>query len=328
MFKPFRKTSPNISKKIRSKKRVAVEWLCGALSFAYFLFYWENNVIDVTRYERFDRRIPQALDGTTVVQISDLHGKRFGRNDSKLMAKVRKENPDLIAVTGDLIDERDPKPERAKEVISRLAEIAPVFYVTGNHEGAFIDSFQAKVLDAIEKGGAYLLDNRQVEIIRGEDGKLNFEPFERGTEHTPTPNSILLAGICDPETTYSTMIPRIKQYRLNTEIMEDLLKEVPVDRNQFCALLTHRPEFLAKYARYGIDLALTGHAHGGQFRCPGLLPNGLYAPDQGFFPKYTCGRYDLDGTTEIVSRGLGSSVVPTRIFNRPNLVVYKLRTEP
>ncbi|MBQ1338323.1 MAG: metallophosphoesterase [Thermoguttaceae bacterium] len=133
MFKPFRKTSPKISKKIRSKKRVAVEWLCGALSFAYFLFYWENNVIDVTRYERFDRRIPQALDGTTVVQISDLHGKRFGRNDSKLMAKVRNEKPDIIAVTGDLIDEREPEPERAKEVISRLAEIAPVFYVTGNH---------------------------------------------------------------------------------------------------------------------------------------------------------------------------------------------------
>jgi predicted MPP superfamily phosphohydrolase len=318
---------PNVSRRTRRWKRIVAEWLCGLLFFTYFLFYWENNTIDVTSFEEKDTHIPSALHELTIVHLSDLHGKSFGRNNIRLLRKIRKQGPDVIAVTGDLIDERNPDLDYVRETIQGLAGVAPVFYVTGNHEGQFVDSLRDKFLEAVKTSGAYVLDNAQVELTRGENGGLVITPFERDPERTPTSNSILLAGICDPRATYTSEIPLVEQYRKDADIVEDLLAKVPNKPEQYSVLLSHRPEYIEKYAEHKLDLVLAGHSHGGQFRIPYLLPNGLFAPDQGFWPRYTGGRHVIDGTTEIVSRGLGPSVIPTRIFNHPNLVVCTLRTQ-
>lgn len=318
---------PDVSRRTRGLKRITAEWLCALLFFTYFLFYWENNIIDVTSFEETDARIPDALNELKIVHLSDLHGKSFGKNNIRLLRKIHKQGPDVIAVTGDPIDEYNPDLEYARKTIQRLTEIAPVFYVTGNHEAQFVDSLRGEFIELVRTSGAYVLDNAQVELTRDENGALVITPFERAPERTPTSNSILLAGICDPRATYTSEIPLVKQYRKDADIVEDLLAEVPNKPEQYSILLTHRPEHFEKYADHKLDLVLAGHAHGGQFRIPYLLPNGLFAPDQGFWPRYTGGRHVIDGTTEIVSRGLGPSVIPTRIFNHPNLVVCTLRTQ-
>ena len=157
---------PNVSRRTRRWKRIVAEWLCGLLFFTYFLFYWENNTIDVTSFEEKDTHIPSALHELTIVHLSDLHGKSFGRNNIRLLRKIRKQGPDVIAVTGDLIDERNPDLDYVRETIQGLAGVAPVFYVTGNHEGQFVDSLRDKFLEAVKTSGAYVLDNAQVELTR------------------------------------------------------------------------------------------------------------------------------------------------------------------
>ena len=327
MKKNSQKPQPQITTRVRSKKRRVAEWLFGLFSFVYFLFYWENNVVDVDVFETSDSRIPRDLDGLTIVQVSDLHGKSFGRDNKKLLDKIRARRPDLVAVTGDLIDERDPNLVFARQTVEALREIAPVFYVTGNHEGAFVKSLRNEVLDAIEDAGAFILEGVRVELSRGADGALVVETLENDSERAPTPGSILLAGICDPKKTYASETTRTKPLWRESEIVDELLDEVPNNPNQYSILLSHRPEQIQKYAEHKFDLVLTGHAHGGQFRLPLLLPNGLYAPEQGYFPRYTSGRCVEGETTEIVSRGLGPSVIPTRLFNRPHLVVCVLRSQ-
>ena len=327
MKKNVQKPQTQITTRVRSKKRVVAEWLFGLFSFVYFLFYWENNVVDVEVYETSDPRIPRELDGLTIVQVSDLHGKTFGRGNKKLLDKIRARRPDLIAITGDLIDERDPSPDYARRTVDAFKEIAPVFYVTGNHEGAFIKSLRDDVLAAIENAGAFMLEGVRVELSRGTDGALVVETLGKDSERAPTPRSVLLAGICDPKKTYASETSRTGPLWRESEIVDELLDEVPNDPTQYSILLSHRPEQIRKYAEHKFDLVLTGHAHGGQFRLPLLLPNGLFAPEQGYFPRYTSGRYVLDDTTEIVSRGLGPSVIPTRLFNRPCLVVCVLKTQ-
>ena len=326
LFKPDK--SRSFTKTIRSKKRVVAEAFFGFIGFTSWLFYWENNVIETTRFERFDKRVPSSLDGLTIVQISDLHGKRFGRNHERLLAKVRAERPDIIVITGDLLDERSPFPEFAREVVSSLRAEAPVFYVTGNHEGQFVEAIRPVALAAIESGGAYMLDNRAVELSRDATGELTVRALTSTVDRQERVETILLAGVPDPETELPSGIrdPR-ERYERSRQFLSARLSKIPNTPEQFYILLSHRPEQIATYASHGVDLVFTGHAHGGQFRVPFLLPNGLFAPHQGFFPKYACGRRELNGTTELTSRGLGPSVIPTRIFNRPNLVVCKLRRE-
>jgi len=303
-----------LTQTIRSKKRIVAEWICGLLGFSYFLFYWENNAIQTSRFIVESELLPQAFDQFKIVQVSDLHGKIFGLDSQVLYDKISRERPNIVVITGDLIDERDYNLEYARDVVRKLSLIAPVFYVTGNHEGNFVAGIKEQTLDAIQRSGAHMLDERSVELTFESTGALRLVPKE-DADAPPLPDSILLAGVPDP----------IEHLRVYREWIEGKLAQVPRRDGQFCALASHRPEIIDLYSKYRFDLVFTGHAHGGQFRLPFLLPNGLNAPQQGFFPKYTSGLYRKDGTTEIVSRGLGPSVIPTRIFNRPNLVVCELR---
>ncbi|MEG1501073.1 MAG: metallophosphoesterase [Clostridiales bacterium] len=269
------------------------------LIIALFLFcFWQNNSIVTTKSLYYNTKIPEAFNNFTIVHISDLHNKMFGEEQLNILNKVRDMAPDIIFITGDLIDRRKYDLDAAMTFVLGALEIAPIYYVSGNHEalsGKF-PLIQEQLLEA----GVNILDNCQVEIRKDN-------------------SSIEILGLRDP----SFMVYDYLEDNTESQV-EKTLKQWS-NNDKFKILLSHRPELFPLYSENKMDLIFTGHAHGGQFRIPGL--GGLIAPQQGFFPKYTSGSYVEGLYTMFVRRGLGNSLMPIRIFNRPEIVVVKLKTE-
>ncbi|MFJ1105997.1 metallophosphoesterase [Bacillus sp. GX] len=257
--------------------------------------YVQNNLISITKVDITSSKIPSTFKGFKILQISDLHNKKFGDNQETLIQKVKGENPDIIVITGDLIDSKSYDAEVSMELIRELVKEYPIYFVTGNHE-----KWSGKYND-LEKE----LKNHHVTVLRNEHVTI-----QKGQQ------KINLLGIDDPEfvTGNNDEVKGVKD-----EISKAKFGMPPDTYN---VLLSHRPELLAKYADEQIDLVLSGHAHGGQVRLPFI--GGLVAPNQGVFPTYTAGLYEKQNTSMVVSRGLGNSVIPQRIFNRPELVVVQL----
>ena len=254
-----------------------------------------NLSIAVRRIEFVDEAIPQEFDGFTMVQISDLHNATAlyydadsseVRNLPELISDI---NPDILVITGDSIDQYQPDVSAAMSVINPLLSHYPVYVVTGNHE--HFSGKDVPFFTLLREAGAHLLRNATVLISKGNA-------------------KIALAGIDDPS--YFSSDP---EYR-------DELRRIHTP-DAFNILLAHRPERIKDYSNEGFPLVLSGHAHGGQFRLPFI--GGLYAPDQGLFPRLTSGIHRRDNTAMIVSRGLGNSRFPLRIANRPELLVITLR---
>lgn len=261
---------------------------------------WQNNSIVLTQSNFVGERIPDAFDQFKIVQISDLHNKLFGKEQEKLLEEVRKQTPDIIIITGDLIDQRKYNLHNAMIFVRGAVKIAPVYYVSGNHE-AWSGHYET-IENSLKEAGVIVLDNRESDIFKGED-------------------SIKIMGLSDPDFLTSNYFEGT-----DATLLEKTLKEWSFDENgSFRILLSHRPELFDVYQGANIDLVFSGHAHGGQIRLP--FVGGLVAPDQGFLPKYTSGSYNEASTTMYVSRGLGNSIVPQRLFNRPEIVVVTLRSK-
>lgn len=251
---------------------------------------WENHAAGCTHVAVASEKVPPMFEGYAIVQISDLHNARFGKGQKKLAALVVAAQPDIIVVTGDLIDKRRPGMGNALRFIELAVRIAPVYYVTGNHE-AKSKEYPA-LQTALEKLGVRLLQNAAVTL-------------ERKGER------IVLAGLSDAR--FCTFDK--KEF---AGVSARALKAFMPQDGAFTVLLAHRPELFSVYRAAGADLALCGHAHGGQFRIPFL--GGVIAPNQGLFPKYSEGLYCEEGKYMVVSRGLGNSSVPIRLNNRPEVV--------
>ena len=269
-----------------SKKRIkkAVLLLSVFIVLGAF-FYWQNNDVVVTQYDYTSTEIPAEFDGFKILQVADLHSKEFGTDQEVLVTLTKGIAPDIIVVTGDLIDSNHTDIEAAMDYISQAVLIAPVYFVTGNHE-VWSEQYTTLAADLV-KYGVTILDNKSTILSKN------------GAE-------IFLLGLPDGD-----VISK------ESEAVFDFAG------NKFCILLSHRPELLNEYAQENVDLVFAGHAHGGQFRIPFL--EGLFAPNQGLFPKYTSGVYTEADTSMVVSRGLGNSIIPVRVFNRPELVVVTLR---
>lgn len=280
------------------KKKNKKKWLyflIGVALLIYF-FYFQNNSIVISKYTISSDKIPQNFDEYKIVQLSDLHSKSFGNNQSSLVKKVNNLEPDLILFTGDLIDADRYDEEPSLILMERLVKIAPVYYVTGNHEW-WSGKFET-LEDKLNSIGVQVMRNTIEEIIVGTD-------------------KIKIIGIDDPANIGESYVERA-----NTEkSIANSIGEIEGEEH-FQILLSHRPEMLSLYSEYGFDVVFSGHAHGGQFRIP--FVGGLIAPNQGLFPKYTSGKYESDNTTMIVNRGLGNSIIPIRIFNRPEIVAVTL----
>lgn len=278
-----------------TRKRRARTWLLPLLIVSFILHtLWSNLGIAVSRYVIASARLPEAFQGFKIAQISDLHNASFGEDNKRLIARIRQETPDIIAITGDLIDSHHPDPDVALRFLKQAARIAPCYLVTGNHE-AWLGSAFLPLEAQIRDLGVTLLRDEAIRIEK--DGA-----------------SIRMIGLDDPD--FSLRGPANQRDQLKSAL------SALTDGDSFDLLLSHRPEYADVYADEGIALTLSGHSHGGQIRIP--LIGGLIAPGQGFFPKYDAGRFLVGNTTLIVSRGIGNSVIPLRINNPPEVVIVTL----
>lgn len=285
-----------IMRKIRSKGKVIVSLVILILIIIFIQV--QNNSIVNTNIEYRNNKIPSVFDGYKILQISDLHNKEFGKNQSKLIEKTKDINPDIIVITGDLVDSRRSNIDISIKYVEDAIKIAPIYYVNGNHE-ARIENYNELEEKLIKTGVIILSDNS--ELIEKEG------------------NRIKLIGINDPSFNTTNYIDDDRGHSIS-EKLDSLASDNSKD---FTMLLAHRPENINIYANNNIDLVFSGHAHGGQVRLPFI--GGLIAPNQGILPKYTSGIYLEQNTSMVVSRGLGNSIIPIRIFNRPEMVVVNLR---
>ena len=266
-------------------------FLVFVLCFVYAL--WANTEVVLTQYSVKSKNLPQSFEDFKIAHISDLHNDELGKDNDKVITILRDVKPDIIAVTGDLIDSYDTDTEIALRFMKKALEIAPCYYVNGNHEERVVESYETLRAE-LAIMGVNVLENKSL-------------AFERGGE------SINIVGVSDPgfETDYL--------YGDTEGVVRKHLDELTKDKDGFTLLLSHRPELFELYVEKDMDLVLTGHAHGGQFRLP--FVGGLYAPNQGLFPHYDSGIFTEDNTNMIVSRGLGNSLFPLRLNNRPEVVV-------
>ena len=268
------------------------------MALLIYFFHFQNNSIVTSEYIISSDRVPHNFNGFKIVQLSDLHSKSFGNDQSDLVNKVKKSQADLILFTGDLVDSNRYNEESSLILMEKLVEIAPVYYVTGNHE------WWSGQFNTLEKQ----LNNIGVHVMRNTSEEMTIET-----------DSIQIIGMDDPANVIESNGERSKTEENIVKSMQNIK-----ENDDFQILLSHRPELLSLYSEYEFDVVFSGHAHGGQFRLP--FVGGLIAPDQGLFPKYTSGTYKLDHTTMIVNRGLGNSIIPLRIFNTPEIVVVTLKT--
>lgn len=235
---------------------------------------------------------PKLTAEVRLAVVTDFHSSD---NADDVVAMVASCAPDAVLMVGDMFDDdtQNRPTERTLSLMRQLSAQYPCYYVSGNHE-AWTGEMDALYQQTEEAGVTVLRMSSGVLTVRGQ--------------------RIALCGIPDPyEMVYSGAPDTEEQLR---QALED------VDSADFTVLLAHRPELLAKYAQFPLDLVVSGHTHGGQVRIPGVL-NGLYAPNQGWFPKLAGGAYTQDGTTLIVSRGLAVRTRLPRIFNRPEVVLVR-----
>ena len=281
------------------RKRIILLTVIAVVLLALIIWIaWGNKALELNTYTVSSERLPEAFDGYRIAHISDLHNSEMGQGNEKLLAMLRKAEPDMIAITGDLIDSRNTDVEIALNFAEEAMIIAPCYYVTGNHE-ARVPEYD-ELSEGLTELGVVVLEDERVELEQlGE--------------------IITLLGVNDPsfQTDYL--------FGDDETIMHSKLQELMSDYDGYTILLSHRPELFAVYVESGADLVLSGHAHGGQFRLP--FVGGLVAPNQGFFPEYDAGLYTDGNTNMIVSRGIGNSLLPFRINNRPEVILIELRSQ-
>ena len=282
----------------KKKKFILLAVVAAVLIALVIWIAWSNTALELNTYAVTSSRLPQSFDGYRIAHISDLHNAEMGEGNEKLLVMLREADPDMIAITGDLIDSRSTNVEIALNFIREAVKIAPCYYVTGNHEARVNEYGELK--SGMEAAGVTVLEDAKFKIsIDGE--------------------TIMLIGINDPS--YQTDY----LFGDSETVMNTKLEELHTENDGFTVLLSHRPELFDAYTDHGMDLVLSGHAHGGQFRLPFI--GGLVAPNQGLFPEYDAGIYTENNTNMLVSRGVGNSILPFRINNRPEVILIELQAE-
>ena len=257
---------------------------------------WGNTALMVNTTTISSSRIPASFSGFRIAHVSDLHDAEFGENNAKLLKLLSGSEPDIIVITGDLVDAQHTNITTALDFATEAIRIAPTYYVTGNHEASLSQYSMLKA--GLEAAGVVVLEDEAVQLER--NGEV-----------------VTLIGLSDPNFTIRGDVFGEVPDMVNTK-----LKSLMGDESGYTILLSHRPELFESYAACDIDLIFSGHAHGGQFRLP--LIGGLIAPNQGFFPKYDAGMFSAHNTHMVVSRGLGNSIIPFRINNRPEIILVEL----
>lgn len=283
------------------------------------IFNWIlNKNIFISKFNVFSSRLPESFNNYRIIQLTDIHSIRTKKQAYTIVKKVKKENPNIIFITGDLIDSnfysKQEKMLEKKEIenvetltldfLKEISLISPVYYVYGNHESCIFNYEDTYFADSLSDIGINIINNTVGYLYNGN-------------------SYIKLIGLEDPYVfAYDSKYKNIGG--TNQEKVEFILDEMYKDssENIFTILLSHRPELFKTYSKYNIDLIFSGHAHGGIIRIPFI--GGLYSTPQGLFPKYSAGKYTDSFHTMILGRGIGRSREPIRIFNPPEIVLVTL----
>ena len=273
---------------MKKGKKIAVA--ASALLITGLLMLDSRYNIGVTEYKLNSEKLPAAFEDFHIVQLSDLHGEQFGKNNEKLCRMIKELQPDIIAITGDMVDNMK-NIHIFENLLRGIKDIAPIYYVSGNHEQGGRVAQQVKEL--VESYGAEYLENEYMPIYRNGE-------------------QIIIAGVEDP-------MGRADMIRPN-RFAEKLRQEYPDD---YVLLLGHRNYWVRMYPELPVELILSGHAHGGIVRLPFI--GGLFNVSHSLFADYEIGLYSGERFTMCVSRRLGNSVPVPRMFNRPEIVSIKLK---
>ena len=281
----------------KKKKRMIVFAVVATILLGLIIWTaWGNTALELNRYTISSDRLPKAFDGYRIAHVSDLHNTEMGKDNEKLLAVLREADPDIIALTGDIIDSRNTDIDVALQFTKDAMVIAPCYYVTGNHEARVSEYDELKA--GLTEQGVIILEDKCIGLDKSEE-------------------TISLLGVNDPsfQTDYL--------FGDSETVMQSKLQEIINEEDTYTIHLSHRPELFEVYTESKVDLVLSGHAHGGQFRLP--FVGGLVAPNQGLFPKYDSGLYTEENTNMIVSKGIGNSILPFRFNNRPEVILIELK---
>lgn len=283
------------------KNRTKIIILSAIVIVLITLIIWialSNKALELNTYRIESGDLPEAFDGFRIAQVSDLHNAEMGKDNEKLISMLENAEPDIIVITGDMIDSRNTNIDIALAFAEKAAQIAPCYYVTGNHEA------RVSEYDELQEGliqlGVTVLENSKTElVVSGE--------------------KITLIGVDDPsfQTDYL--------FGDDESVMKSKLDELTSEDDGYTILLSHRPELFETYVDSGVDVVFSGHAHGGQFRIP--FVGGIVAPNQGLFPQYDSGLYTEGNTNMLVSKGIGNSIIPFRVNNRPEVIIVELSVQ-
>ncbi|MBX4259623.1 metallophosphoesterase [Clostridium estertheticum] len=267
------------------------------------MIYFDNNVLQVSHYTVKSNKIQTSFNDFKILQLSDLHSKDFGNHNYKLIEKINSENPDIVVMTGDMINTSDTDFEVFINLAEKVSKNHVTYYIVGNHEENLTDDKLKLLTNKLGRIGISVLDNKKVTITKGKD-------------------SINLYGLW-----FNLRYYKDANYYNEKELFfgvgqnKTLLGNL--DSNLYNILLTHNPLYFDTYSSWGADLTLAGHIHGGMIRIP--FVGGLFSPERRLFPKYDAGKYQINGKELIVNRGLGDGNLLIRIFNRPEISVITLK---
>jgi predicted MPP superfamily phosphohydrolase len=233
-----------------------------------------------------------------IAHISDFHNAKLKNNNACLVDTIRDAQPDIIAITGDLVDSRHTDVDVSIDLVRELVKIAPCYYVPGNHESRIENEYNTLKQALTDFGVTILCDSKTTLEKNGQ--------------------TFTIIGIEDP-----MFVIEKDSVESTCEVIRGKLEPLSKGNEGYTILLSHRPEAFEEYVSAGVDLALTGHAHGGQMQIP--FVGGLIAPNQGFFPKYSEGLHQKDKTSMVISRGIGNSLCPLRVNNRPEVIFIELK---
>lgn len=281
---------------MKKRKIILLISIILAVSIIVVYLYLENTSLEISYYDIVSDKIPKEFNNFKIIQISDYHNSKSKKLNEDLIDAIKNEKPNIIVITGDFIDSRNTNIDVSIDLIKNIKEVAPIYYVTGNHESGIIKSYE-ELKEKMQEQNVIVLEN-ETDVIEIEDSKIN------------------IIGINDPQMLRESLTE-------DSYIIDNELEDSNYDNTIFSILLSHRPEAFSTYVENNVDLVLSGHAHGGQIRLPFI--GGIVAPNQGLFPKYANGLFKESNTSMIVSRGIGNSIMPLRVNNRPELVIVTLK---
>lgn len=274
------------------------------LLIAFFLVevYIDSNILEISNFSIKDNKIPDKFSGYKILHLSDLHSKSFGNKNDKLVEKINEINPNIIVMTGDMVNCNDTNFDNFFELVKVLSKKYEIYYIVGNHEQNMKKVNKNVITDFLKSNDVKVLDNEKVDL-KIDDEKIN-----------------LFGSWCNLK--YYSSNAESKNYVFSKEVMEKIMEDAPINTDEYNILLAHNPNFIESYADWGADLTLSGHIHGGMVRIPFI--GGTFSPDTMFFPKYDNGMYEVSGKKLIVSRGLGRGVRGFRFFNKPEMILITL----